>query len=164
MNDLPTLLKGGLGGVIVTSAVALAGLFIKRSTTLDGKRIDDRALFTTNLMSQLAEVNKQVRDLTLAVQSMQRREMTLIRLFATLGGELRVLNGYLGVHLLEIRSEELDRDQLVKQTDVMLQSLNKMTNMLEAEENILLRENGVDSAIVSPPPGDWPGLPPKGGN
>jgi vacuolar-type H+-ATPase subunit I/STV1 len=131
---------GAIIGVIVTGAVNLAGHLIKRRTTIDTTRIEDRDRFTDTLMGQVAKLFEKVGELEAVVSNMNRRELTFIRVFANLSGELRVLDGHLSVHQVELKNDSLDRDELQQQTNYMRETLQRMIRLMEQEDAYLREE------------------------
>jgi ABC-type transporter Mla subunit MlaD len=134
------LAPGAVLGVVITGFVTLAGHLIKRRTTLDTTRIEDRDKFTATLMEQVGQLFEKVGELEAITSTMNRRELTFIRIFANLSGELRVLDGHLSVHQVELKNELLDRKELEQQTNYMRETLHRMIRLMEQEDAYLKQE------------------------
>lgn len=131
---------GSIVGAFITGFVSIVGTLVNRSTTIDTKRIDDRGQFTRDLMEQCERMFTEVGELRAAVSVTQRREITFIRLFANLGAEIRILNGYLSVHAMELKREPVDYGELQQQADSMLECLRRMQSLIDTEHEHLTQD------------------------
>jgi hypothetical protein len=109
-------------------------------TMTDVSNIEDRGVFRKDLMRQLAETNSKVERMDRRIDAMQQRDDMFMRLFSNLGGEIRVLNGHLTMHQMELRQEMLDPVALQQQADMMSATLGRITVIMDSDRGELFMQ------------------------
>jgi hypothetical protein len=131
---------GGIIGTALTGVVSVVGQLISRSTTIDTSKIEDRRELTKELFEQLERTFLKVGELEGSMSLSQRRELVLVRVLLNIGAELRILNGFLTVHALELKKDSPDCEELRESAAAMLGALTRMQSLLEAENEYLQTE------------------------
>lgn len=138
--EISNLAGGGILGIVIVSICTLLGLLIRRNGSIITARIGAVPKSEENMVKFITELRQRTTDLEKQLSTLDRRELTFIRLMASIGGELRVLNGYLGVHMIEIKAENLDREELNRQCEEIRHGINILINLIDTEERQLSQE------------------------
>ena len=138
--DLTSL---GTGGLAVAAATAF-GYWMKSRTVITLNNVDDRAKFTGNLMSQLEKAFQEIGELKAAVALTSRREISFIRMYSIMTGEIRVINGYLGLLRDDICKEGMEDSQIMSQTKEIIEGFERIRKLLDEEGQYLSRELALD--------------------
>lgn len=149
---------GAMFGAFFAAGANVIGHYLTRQTAVDTKKIDDRGHLTTQLMEQLEKTYTKVGELEAVVATANREKLIYMRLIGNLGAELRILNGHLSVHMMELTGERIDRHEVKQQATAMHACFTRMQAMIEREETYL-GEMGREKKPVEPMTGE----PPKGG-
>jgi hypothetical protein len=145
---------GGIIGTAVTGLVSVVGQLINRSTAIDTSKIEDRRELTKELFEQLEKTFLKVGELEGSMSLSQRRELVLMRVLINIGAELRILNGFLTVHALELKKDNVNVEELREQAGSMLEALNRMQSLLDAENEYLQTELKPKLKPNEPPKGN----------
>lgn len=130
-------IKSLSAGVLLTAIAGIIGLWIRKTTTIDVSNIDDRGKFRQDLMKYKEMQDIRFAALEKTVRILQDRDSLFIRMFAGLSAEMRLLNGHMGSHMIELALEVLDPQELRQRAQLMSATLGRMQSIIDREERIL---------------------------
>lgn len=132
----------GLLGVVVTGV----GAFVRE---VFKNKQDERQALTHDLMTHLQATNErlnvlqrnttaEIESLRGEVVSLQRKLVSVTRLLGTVGAELQILNGHMGIHLAELMEKDVNINSAKEQTIAMSKAIDRL----------IATVNGVEVRIV----------------
>lgn len=142
----PVPMPGGmvyLIGTAIIAAVGLAGHFLTRLANRYQVSTDDRKEFTKDVLKRQSEVEARMDAAEARERQANLREVTYLRIFTTVGAELRAINSALNTHCVQIASRE-DRGALMDNAQQIRNATRALARMVEASET----ELGITHPIV----------------
>jgi hypothetical protein len=153
-------------GLVISSVIAAAasylGYRIGSSKDVQLAQLDDRGKLTNDLMKRLdsaehniEELNKKLQEANKDIDTLQYRELMLVRFFSNIGAELRFVSAQSQLHGSMLKNPHaVDVEALQRSSQLMCEGLDRIARIVDKEEewmSLNLRSGAASSKTLSSP-------------